>query len=102
METEWQLNCLDCDFEQELVTEGHPRAGPPDIVRNRVTTHKHTTDESHIVRVEGRRADRDDTIDPSLVTDGGSPYCAACNRSVAREDRVERGGEVYHRQCAPD
>jgi len=29
-------------------------------------------------------------------------YCAACHRSVARADRVERDGEVYHRQCAPD
>jgi len=29
-------------------------------------------------------------------------YCGACNRSVAREDRVEVNGEVYHRQCAPD
>jgi hypothetical protein len=29
-------------------------------------------------------------------------YCTACHRSVARGDRVERDGEVYHRQCAPD
>jgi len=29
-------------------------------------------------------------------------YCAACHRSVARADRVERDGEGYHRQCAPD
>jgi hypothetical protein len=29
-------------------------------------------------------------------------WCAECNRSVAREDRVEVDGEVYHRQCAPD
>lgn len=29
-------------------------------------------------------------------------YCAACNGSVAREDRVEVDGEVYHRSCAPD
>lgn len=29
-------------------------------------------------------------------------YCAACHRAVARADRVEREGEVYHRQCAPD
>ncbi|WP_251342405.1 hypothetical protein [Haloplanus halophilus] len=37
-----------------------------------------------------------------LVTDGGESYCAECHRAVAREDRVEVGGEVYHRQCAPD
>jgi hypothetical protein len=104
VETEWSLTCLDCDFSMQIDAEGHPRDGPPDVVRNRVTTHKHTTDESHVVRVAGRRADRDrdGTIDPSLVTDGGSEYCAQCHRSVAREDRVERGGEVYHRQCAPD
>ena len=29
-------------------------------------------------------------------------YCAACHRSVGREDRVDRDGETYHRQCAPD
>jgi hypothetical protein len=29
-------------------------------------------------------------------------YCAACHRSIGREDRVGRDGEVYHRQCAPD
>jgi len=33
---------------------------------------------------------------------GGGSYCGACHRSVAREDRVERAGEVYHRGCAPD
>jgi DNA-binding PadR family transcriptional regulator len=75
IETDWRLTCLDCDFEQELTTASHPRDGPPDIVRDRVTTHKHATDESHIVRVAGRRADHDrggdDTPDPSLLTDGG-------------------------------
>jgi hypothetical protein len=29
-------------------------------------------------------------------------HCGACYRTVAREDRVEHAGEVYHRQCAPD
>jgi len=71
IETEWTLLCLDCDFEMEMAEPGHPREGPPDVVRDRVTLHKHATDESHIVRVEGRRADQGDTIDPSLVTDGG-------------------------------
>jgi hypothetical protein len=40
--------------------------------------------------------------EPDLRTDGGSSYCRACHRAVAREDRVEVGGDVYHRQCAPD
>jgi hypothetical protein len=29
-------------------------------------------------------------------------YCENCNRAVAREDRVEVDGAVYHRSCAPD
>jgi hypothetical protein len=29
-------------------------------------------------------------------------YCNNCNRAVAREDRVEVDGAVYHRSCAPD
>jgi hypothetical protein len=70
-ETEWTLTCLDCDFSDELTRKGHPRDGPHEDVEKRVTRHKHTTDESHVVRVEGRRADRDDEIDPSLLTDGG-------------------------------
>lgn len=70
-ETEWTLTCLDCDFEIEITAAGHPREGPPDVVRDRVTTHKHASDQSHIVRVEGRRAGQSGTIDPSLVTDGG-------------------------------
>jgi|GEM_PF-6164642 len=40
--------------------------------------------------------------DDDLRADGGGSYCAECHRAVAREDRVEVGGEVYHRQCAPD
>jgi len=36
------------------------------------------------------------------IPDGGVPYCSECHRAVAREDRVERDGAVYHRQCAPD
>lgn len=38
----------------------------------------------------------------AVLTDGSGSYCAECHRSVAREDHVERAGEVYHRQCAPD
>jgi hypothetical protein len=29
-------------------------------------------------------------------------YCTECHRVIAREDRVERDGEAYHRQYAPD
>lgn len=78
VETDWTLTCLDCDFEAEFTTEGHPRDGPPEAVEKRVTAHKHTTDQSHVVRVEGRRADRDDEIDPSLLTDGGQRVCSRC------------------------
>jgi len=83
--TEWTLTCLDCDFGTAITTEGHPRDGPPDVVRDRVTTHKHTTDESHIVRVAGRRADRDDNIDPSLLTDGSGLLTGGDERPDAAE-----------------
>jgi hypothetical protein len=92
VETEWSLTCLDCDFSMQIDAKGHPRDGPPDVVRDRVTTHKHTTDASHVVRVAGRRADRDrdDTIDPSLVTDGGRPAAALGDPSDAEAERRAR------------
>lgn len=71
VESEWRLVCLDCDFREEIAAEGHPRDGPPKEVERTVTTHKGRTDESHVVRVEGRPASRDEEIDPELVTDGG-------------------------------
>jgi len=87
IETVWTLTCLDCDFNDEIHTEGHPRDGPPKKVEKRVTRHKHTTDESHVVRVAGRRADRDDTIDPSLVTDGGEDLAeAGADRRPSSDD----------------
>ena len=69
--SEWRLVCTDCDFEDDLVTEGHPREGPPSEVEDRVREHKGTVDWSHVVRVEGRVADEDREIGPSLLTDGG-------------------------------
>jgi len=69
--SEWSLVCTDCDWKDELVTEGHPRDGPPSEVEDRVREHKGTVDWSHVVRVEGRVADEDQEIDPSLLTDGG-------------------------------
>lgn len=91
VETEWTLTCLDCDFSMEITTEGHPHAGPPDVVEDRVTLHKHSTDESHVVRVAGRRADRDDRLDPSLITDGGFERLNAMERQAeALEDLVEQ------------
>lgn len=90
-ETVWTLTCLDCDFSDELTRKGHPRDGPHEDVEKRVTQHKHTTDESHVVRVEGRRADRDDEIDPSLLTDGGTPrYKIAERVASAVRDTAER------------
>ena len=69
--SEWRLVCTDCNFEDDLVTEGHPREGPPSEVEDRVREHKGTVDWSHVVRVEGRVADEEREIDPSLLTDGG-------------------------------
>lgn len=71
VETEWALVCTDCDWEDEMVAEGHPRDGPPRKVERRVREHKGTVDWSHVVRVEGRRTDRSTDIDPHLLTDGG-------------------------------
>jgi hypothetical protein len=85
-ETVWTLTCLDCDFSDELTRKGHPRDGPHEDVEKRVTQHKHTTDESHVVRVEGRRADRDDEVDPSLLTDGGTPLTHT--KPTERRDRA--------------
>jgi len=87
--SEWTLVCTDCDFEDELVTEGHPREGPPSQVEDRVREHKGTVDWSHVVRVEGRVADEDREIDPSLLTDGGQSVdgterCRHCGREMAR------------------
>lgn len=69
--SEWTLVCTDCDWEDQLVADGHPRDGPPREVEDHVRKHKGTVDWSHVVRVEGRRADEDQEIDPSLLTDGG-------------------------------
>jgi hypothetical protein len=85
-ETEWKITCLDCDFSDELTRKGHPRDGPHEDVEERVTQHKHTTDDSHIVRVEGRRADRDEDIDPSILTDGGAPLTHT--KPTERRDRA--------------
>jgi hypothetical protein len=74
VKTEWTLTCLDCEFSGEMTEPGHPRDGPPKTVEKAVTKHKHVEDESHVVRVAGRRVDRDDSIDPSLVADGGSTW----------------------------
>jgi hypothetical protein len=68
--SEWTLVCTDCDFEDVIVADGHPRDGPPSEVEERVREHKGTVDWSHVVRVKGR-FDDDPGIDPSLVTDGG-------------------------------
>jgi DNA-directed RNA polymerase subunit RPC12/RpoP len=70
-ETVWTLTCLDCELTTTITAAGHPRDGPPDTVERTVTRHKHSTDQSHVVRVAGRLADRCDDIDPSLMTDGG-------------------------------
>jgi len=58
----------------------------------------------HGLAAELDEADPDDvgSDDSPLLTDGGPSYCGACHRAVAREDRLEVGGEVYHRSCAPD
>jgi len=125
-EVEWTMTCLDCDWEDQLTQEGHPR-DPPAEVEKRVTTHKHTTDESHIVRVKGQWADHDPTIDPSLLTDGGTPllgqarcenghlcsrswnYCPECGDEVDADqddDGVEQlltdGGSPTHRVVCED
>jgi len=69
--SEWSLVCTDCDWKDELVTEGQPRDGPPSEVEDRVREHKGTVDWSHVVRVEGRVAGKNREIDPALLTDGG-------------------------------
>lgn len=69
--SKWTLVCTDCDWEDELVTDGHPADGPPSEVEDRVRKHKGTIDWSHVVRVEGCRADAERDVDPSLLTDGG-------------------------------
>jgi len=85
--SEWTLVCTDCDWEDQLVADGHPRDGPPSEVEDRVRKHKGTVDWSHVVRVEGRVADEDQEIDPSLLTDGG--------QSVDSIDRIcEECGDV--------
>ena len=92
--SEWSLVCTDCDWKDELVTEGHPRDGPPSEIEDRVREHKGTVDWSHVVRVKGRVADEDQEIDPSVLTDGGQSmdgtdqpddphaddFCVVCGR----------------------
>jgi hypothetical protein len=90
VESEWTLICTDCDWQDELVTDGHPRSGPPSEVERRVREHKGTVDWSHVVRVEGRQADRSEEINPTLVTDGGNDRrCPNCERLL-----------IYNGECA--
>jgi DNA-binding PadR family transcriptional regulator len=88
--TEWTLDCLDCDYTDDITVEGHPHGGPPKEVGHAVGRHKHTTDASHIVRVAGRRVSRDRSIDPSLVTDGGRDTVEACPECDSGSIRTRR------------
>lgn len=73
IESEWAIDCQDCDWTETVVGTEHPAEGPPAEVEKKVRVHKNTADESHIVQVKGVHSPADREIDPSLVTDGGVP-----------------------------
>lgn len=79
--SEWDLECQDCDWSDEITAECHPAEGPPKAVEKQVRIHKNTTDESHIVRVKGTHVVDDQDIDPSLLTDGGIDHADAASDS---------------------
>lgn len=64
----WRLECMDCDFTDDVEVHGADET-PPRKVERQVTTHKNRHDESHVVRVHRLPDQRD--VDPSLLTDGG-------------------------------
>lgn len=98
-ETEWTLECMDCEWSETVLGTEHPAEGPPSEVEKTVRVHKNTTDESHIVRVTGTHSpdDRAGEFDPSLVTDGGSE--GECERCGTLTERTTLTGEFRCESC---
>jgi hypothetical protein len=89
--TRWKLDCLDCDWTDEVVDESEPARGPPKPVRDLATGHKHTQPEEHIVQVSATPLDASEDIDPSLLTDGG--------RQSSNSDRDDGTWHLVCRDC---
>jgi hypothetical protein len=84
-ETEWRLECMDCDYDDTISGMEHPAEGPPDAVEHAVRLHKNMADESHVVRVKGVHNPEDRDIDPSLLTDGEGSYDITLERTHVRD-----------------